>query len=53
MGRKYQGDTLYWRILRDGKYSWKKADFIPAMNHLGEIELVVRMNRYFCPEEEE
>ncbi len=25
MGRKYQGPTLYWRILRDGKYTWKKA----------------------------
>ncbi len=25
MGRKYQGPTLYWRILVDGKYTWKKA----------------------------
>ncbi len=25
MGRKYQGPALYWRILRDGKYTWKKA----------------------------
>ncbi len=25
MGRKYQGPALYWRILVDGKYTWKKA----------------------------
>ncbi len=25
MGRKYQGPALYWRILRNGKYTWKKA----------------------------
>ncbi len=25
MGRKYQGPTLYWRILANGKYTWKKA----------------------------
>ncbi len=25
MGRKYKGPALYWRILVDGKYTWKKA----------------------------
>ncbi len=25
MGRKYKGPTLYWRILRNGKYTWVKA----------------------------
>ncbi len=27
MGRKYKGPRLYWRILRNGKYTWKKATY--------------------------
>lgn len=51
MGRKYQGDKLYWRMLRNGKYTWKKANPVMALNHLGELELVVNVRQ--AREEEE
>ena len=41
MGRKYQGDTLYWRKLRNGKYTWKKATPVrPYINDDGRVFLV-------------
>lgn len=52
MGRNYQGDTLYWRRLRNGKYTWKKATVVHAMNHLGELELIVNVGQAIEEEEE-
>lgn len=27
MGRKYQGPSLYWRVRKNGKYTWRAADW--------------------------
>ncbi len=46
MGRKYQGPTLYWRILVNGKYTWKKAAVAE------EIDLDDLFDYYFVRKEE-
>jgi hypothetical protein len=43
MGRKYQGDALYWRRLRNGKYTWKKAEVVPQVTSSGTIRLIVHV----------
>lgn len=45
MGRNYQGDTLYWRRLRNGKYTWKKAVVWKVINSRGELELIVNVRQ--------
>lgn len=52
MGRKYQGDKLYWRRLVDGKYTWKKAEVVYAINHLGHLQAVVDIRQTMREEEE-
>ncbi len=53
MGRKYQGDTLYWRILRNGKYTWKKADSMAFIRHDGSVGIFVELARDLENREEE
>ncbi len=53
MGRKYQGDKLYWRRLVNGKYTWKRADVV--VTHLtrdGRVRMCVDVPRHPLEDEE-